>query len=258
MPYSCVGRAAGCKLLLAMTLLPLAGLAQVSVPTESDKQAVPLQFRPEDQKNGIVTSFAPRGTPAGFTPDPDVRDFSGSYVSDPGTAPGGPGGPPGGTSPSPGAPSGAPPGASANSAQACIPSFDNGAYATHIISSAGRLTIVGEENHRIRRIYLDGHHPLNVRAAYGGDSTGQWQGDTLIVDTIAIRGSPGLHLVERWTRQANGSIEIVTTREGVAAGAQGPETTTLVWRPDLSFLENICEDFGEAFGADYGAPRTAQ
>jgi hypothetical protein len=23
----------------------------------------------------------------------------------------------------------------------------------------------------------------------------------------------------------------------------------------LSFLENICEDFGEAFGAGYGAPQ---
>jgi hypothetical protein len=114
---------------------------------------------------------------------------------------------------------------------------------------------VGEENHRIRRIYIDGRHSLNARDTYSGDSVGQWQGNTLIVDTIAIRGNPGLHLVERWTRLVNGSIEIISTREGLAGGAQGPETSILVWRPDLSFLENICEDFGEAFGPGYGAPQ---
>jgi hypothetical protein len=235
----------GLQLLLAIAMTPAVSPAQVSAPTEADKQAVPLQFRPEDQKNGAITSFAPRGTPAGYTPNPDVRDFSGSYVSDSGAPPGGPGGPPGG----------APPGGSNPNAQSCIPSFGSGAYATHIISSPGRLTVVGEENHRIRRIYIDGHHSPNVRDTYSGDSVGQWQGNTLIVDTVAIRGNPGLHLLERWTRQANGSIEIVTTRGGLAGGAQGPETSTLVWRPDLSFLENICEDFGEAFGAGYGAPQ---
>jgi hypothetical protein len=245
----------GLQLVLAIAVSPAVSLAQVSAPTEADKQAVPLQFRPEDQKNGAVTSFAPRGTPAGYTPNPDVRDFSGSYVNDSGAPPGGPRGPGGAGPPPSGPPAGAPPGGLKPNAQSCIPSFDGGAYATHIISSPGRLTVVGEENHRIRRIYIDGHHSLNVRDTYGGDSVGQWQGNTLIVDTIAIRGSPSLHLVERWTRLANGSIEIVTTREGLTGGAPEPETSTLVWRPDLSFLENICEDFGEAFGAGYGAPQ---
>jgi len=255
MPGARAGCAMAVELLLGIALFPNAALAQVSAPTEADRQTVPLQFRPEDQKNGAITSFAPRGTPAGYTPNPDVRDFSGSYVSDSGAPPAGPGGPPSGGPPPPGPPGGAPPGGSNPNAQSCIPSFGSGAYATHIISSPGRLTVVGEENHRIRRVYIDGHHPLNVRATYGGDSVGQWQGNTLIVDTIAIRGNPGLHLVERWTRQANGSIEIVTTREGLATASQGPEISTLVWRPDLNFLENICEDFGEAFGAGYGAPQ---
>jgi hypothetical protein len=52
------------QLLLAIAVTPTVILAQVSVPTDADKQAVPLQFRPEDQKNGAITSFAPRGTPA--------------------------------------------------------------------------------------------------------------------------------------------------------------------------------------------------
>jgi hypothetical protein len=237
--------------MIAVSLTSVVGVAQVSAPTDADKQTVPLQFRPEDQKNGAVTSFAPRGTPVGYTPNPDVRDFTGSYVSDSGAPPAGPGA---------GLPPGAPPGAGPpvgprTNAQSCIPSFDSGAYATHIISSPGRLTVVGEENHRIRRIYIDGHHPANVRASYSGDSIGQWQGNTLVVDTIAIRGNEGLHLVERWTRLDDGSIEIVATRDGAGSGTQEPQTSILVWRPDLSFLENICEDFGEAFGAGYGAPQ---
>jgi hypothetical protein len=251
MPGTRIRRASVPGWLIAASLCSVVGVAQVSAPTDTDKQTVPLQFRPEDQKSGAVTSFAPRGTPAGYTPNPDLRDFTGSYVSDSGAPPAGPG-----AGPPPGAPPGAgPPLGSRPNAQSCIPSFGSGAYATHIISSPGRLTVVGEENHRIRRIYIDGHHPANVRASYSGDSIGQWQGNTLVVDTIAIRGSDGLHLVERWTRLPNGSIEIVATRDGVAAGSQEPQTSTLVWRPDLSFLENICEDFGEAFGAGYGAPQ---
>lgn len=247
MPVAGLYRAALLGWAIAAGLTSVVCVAQVSAPTDTDKQTVPLQFRPEDQKNGAVTSFAPRGTPAGYTPNPDVRDFTGSYVSDSGAPPAGPG-----AGPPPGA--GLPAGPRTN-AQSCIPSFDSGAYATHIISSPGRLTVVGEENHRIRRIYIDGHHPATVHASYSGDSIGQWQGNTLVVDTIAIRGNEGVHLVERWTRLANGSIEIVATRDGAGSGTQESQTSILVWRPDLSFLENICEDFGEAFGAGYGAPQ---
>ncbi|MFT3905910.1 MAG: hypothetical protein QM718_06370 [Steroidobacteraceae bacterium] len=271
---------------LLLAAAPL--LAQVSQPTEADKNKVPMQFRPDDQKGAGAPNFAPRGTPAGYTPDPNPREFSGSYVSGGGGGPPGGGGPaggaPGGAGPaaggappggggapgaggppggggapggaSGGTPGGAPggtPGGAAGAGSSCTPTFGSGAYATHVIYSPALLVVVGEENHRIRRIVIGGQLPKQPKPIYSGYSVGRWEGNTLVVDTIAIRGRDGQHLVERWTRQANGSIDIQTQTLDAAGKAQGAaSSSTLVWRPDLSFVENICEDFGEAFGSDYG------
>ncbi|HTP40241.1 MAG TPA: hypothetical protein VMI92_11785 [Steroidobacteraceae bacterium] len=264
-------------------VLPVAQ-SQVSQPTEADKAKVPVPFRPDDQQTERKgpAGFAPRGTPEGYTPNPDPRDFTGSYVSGgggppPGGAPGGggppgAGGPPGGGAPpgggtppgggaQPGA--GAPPGGGAPGAgpggagapggkPSCVPSFDSGAYAIHVVSSPGRLTIVGEENHRIRRVYIGAQLPANPTPAYGGNAVGRWDGNTLVIDTVGIKGRPGVHQRERWTRESNGSIAIEIVTLDASGKASAPQASELVWRPDISFVENICEDFGEAFGTDSG------
>ena len=63
-------------------------------------------------------------------------------------------------------------------------------------------------NNPVRIIRTDGggHLPAGVRQ-WSGDSTGRWEGDTLVVDTTnftdrtAFRGSgEALHVVERFTR----------------------------------------------------------
>ncbi|MGC3982404.1 MAG: hypothetical protein QM808_14235 [Steroidobacteraceae bacterium] len=246
--------------------------AQVLAPTTEDNDKVPAAFRP-DNRTG-PSAFAPRGTPQGYTPNPDPRDFTGSYVtgsSGPpagGAPPGGAGGPPGGAPGAGGPPGGAPPGGPANgvtgmaagAAQganlaatqiACIPSFGSGAYSTHLVSSPGRLTVVGEENHRLRRIYIHGQHPKDVKPTYAADSIAHWQGNTLVIDTIAIKGQNGTHLLERWTKQADGSIDIVTDTLDADGKSKSSRGSKLVWRPDIAYVENICEDFGEAFGAGY-------
>ena len=234
-------------MIAATLLLTGTARAQVSVSTPADVAGVPPAFL----ANAKAPSFDPRGTPPGYTPDPDPRDFTSSYIAPGGGGPGGP--PPGGGGAPPGG--AAPPGGSgAATAATCIPSFGNGPYPIHIISSPGRLTIVGEQNHQIRRVYIGGAHPNPVVPAYSGDSIGHWDGNTLVVDTIAIKGQPGVHLLERWTKQKNGSLAIETTSLDAAGRPIGPPTpSSLVWRPDLSFVEDICEDFGEAFGPGYGS-----
>jgi hypothetical protein len=72
-----------------------------------------------------------------------------------------------------------------------------------------------------RNIVMDRrpHLPANVRQWYG-DSRGQWEGNTLVIDVTNFspktdfQGSrENLHLVERWTRTGPTSLEYVVTVE---------------------------------------------
>lgn len=240
------------RLFLGTSLL-LTGIAaaQVSDTNPADVSDVPSTFLP----NAKTLNFAPHGTPRGFRPNPDPRNLTSSYIQGGG---GGPPGPPGGAPPG-GGPPGAgppPPGGGPDSPKApnrCIPSFDFGAEGIHIVSEPQQITIISEENHQIRRIYLDSVHAPDARPSYSGESIGHWQGKTLVVDTIAIKGRPGAHLLERWSKLPNGSISIRSVNLGPDDKPLGPpEKTLLIWRPDLRFVEDICEDYGEAFGANYG------
>ena len=64
-------------------------------------------------------------------------------------------------------------------------------YKLEVMQTKDKITIWTGHNDAYRRIYLDGRKPLqrNFDApSYEGYSTGQWEGDTLVVDTVAIAG----------------------------------------------------------------------
>jgi hypothetical protein len=53
---------------------------------------------------------------------------------------------------------------------------------------------IGENGPAILRIYTDGRGhpgPDDIWPTYTGDSVGHWEGDTLVFDTIAIKGEDG-------------------------------------------------------------------
>lgn len=60
--------------------------------------------------------------------------------------------------------------------------------AFEILFTPGRVTILGEgDGNRMRRIYTDGRsHPEDPDPSFHGHSIGHWEGDTLVVDTIAV------------------------------------------------------------------------
>jgi hypothetical protein len=73
------------------------------------------------------------------------------------------------------------------------------------------ITILYDQDDQVRRVRLNDSHPANVKPSPMGDSVGHYEGDTLVVDTIAIQpgpyamvdryGSPvteALHVVERY------------------------------------------------------------
>lgn len=243
--------------------------AQVSRPTQAEKETAPVQFRAEVTGDAKFKEFERKTTPPGVYPTTGPRDFSGVYSRSvtaaagmgAGAAPGGgmaagaaPGGAPGGGMAAGGAPAAGGGNTrglgSGKPGDICVPGFNSGfggGYPTHIHMTEDRVTIIQEENHRTRRIYIGGQHQANGKPTYGGDSIAHWDGDTLVVETINIKGQEGQTMLERIRKIEGGrSLENVTSINGAA-----PTTSVMAWRPDLDWVEDICEDFGEAFGEGY-------
>lgn len=60
-------------------------------------------------------------------------------------------------------------------------------YPIEFLSTPGRVTLLFEYMHLVRRIYTDGRpHPKDFDVAPMGHSTGRWEGDTLVVDTVGL------------------------------------------------------------------------
>ena len=60
--------------------------------------------------------------------------------------------------------------------------------AFELLLTPGRVTLLGEgDGNRLRRIYTDGRaHPSDPDPSFHGHSIGHWEGQTLVVDTIAL------------------------------------------------------------------------
>jgi hypothetical protein len=88
-----------------------------------------------------------------------------------------------------------------------------------------QVWILGENGPNILRIYTDGRdHPKpdDRWATYSGDSVGHWEGDTLVFDTIAVKG---------WSEQ-----DVIVDRTGLILSDQ-LHTVTRMRKVDDSTLE---------------------
>ncbi len=64
-------------------------------------------------------------------------------------------------------------------------------YGMEVMQNKDKITFFSELNDAMRRVYLDGRKPSQKvldDPTYAGYSTGHWEGDTLVVETVAIRG----------------------------------------------------------------------
>jgi hypothetical protein len=119
-----------------------------------------------------------------------------------------------------------------------------------------QLLLVGVGGpHSWRVVYMDGRaHPDNPEPSWFGHSVGQWDGDTLVIDTVGFNerfwltreGIPytsALHLVERITRveryklKYEATIDDPLTYTDVWSGGW-----TLAWLEDIEPFEYICQD----------------
>jgi hypothetical protein len=71
-----------------------------------------------------------------------------------------------------------------------MPNMMSMTYGMEVQHTKDKITMYGELNDVYRRIFLDGRKPSQKildDPTFAGYSTGRWDGDTLVVDTVAIR-----------------------------------------------------------------------
>jgi hypothetical protein len=124
-----------------------------------------------------------------------------------------------------------------------------------IIQTPGQLTLNLGVLHDIRRIYIDGRgHTPDVDASFSGDSVGHWEGDTLVVETSALRAgtfdrggipfSDKLTVMERFRRTGPNKMEdkmILIDPEAFQEPFQFTRTYTQM-PAGSRFEEYICEN----------------
>ena len=129
--------------------------------------------------------------------------------------------------------------------------------------------------HTYRTIYMDGSpHPKNLVPSYYGHSTGRWDGDTLVIDTVGFndkfwmdrQGVPHtekLHMIEKLTRTDYNTIRYeVTIDDPGAYTAIWASSFNLRWTTNSELFEYICQDNNFAselmVGAQEFVDRTSQ
>ena len=65
-----------------------------------------------------------------------------------------------------------------------------------IFQEPKQISFFFEEDHQYDFIYIDAKHPDHVKPSFLGDSVAHWEGDTLVVDTIATNGEIPLNNIQ--------------------------------------------------------------
>lgn len=125
-------------------------------------------------------------------------------------------------------------------------------YPDEIVQTPGVTTIFMYNSFPIM-IWTDGRpHPADWKATYNGHSIGHWEGDTLFVDTIGIKGetpidtmrnphSPELHI--RWSiRPVTKDILHVTITLNDPGAFSEPVVTTNIWHRQTDPKWQILDD----------------
>jgi hypothetical protein len=126
-----------------------------------------------------------------------------------------------------------------------------GPLPVEILHTPGRVTLLYENNHEVRRIFMDGRgHPEDLYPTTMGHSIGTWQGDTLVIETVGLRagwfrpeGVPyteRARVVERLTREGD-AIHVAMTLDDPEYYTRPVEVAReLTLMPDGEIFEDLC------------------
>jgi hypothetical protein len=257
-----------------------------------------LRYEPENEfrrANALgQTSPAPAGTPPGST---DPHNIAGVWVVGPtytinadgsytdvelaalknGTGPGGmsaagpqaAGASAGANAGGAGRGDGSTPGVGNQGRMTCKPSSPFGFGMPDRIMQVGNVIYFLTDGQRSsnRRIEMNAEHPDNLVPTYAGHSVGHWEGEWLVVDTVALKGSmsigmfgagaataftPATHVTER-IRKTDGNmlLESFVKVEDPALKKPVEARYTAYYRPDLEVHEAPCEEYSDPFDGNY-------
>lgn len=128
-------------------------------------------------------------------------------------------------------------------------------YPQEMVVKPHQVLILKELQTQIRRIYTDGRKAKpDIDPTYTGYSTGHWEGDTLVVETVGLRadtvfdrtGAPHsdqLKLIERMRlRSPDVWEDEITVIDPVALTRPWVVTRTYERRPGWEIMEYVCEE----------------
>jgi hypothetical protein len=135
-----------------------------------------------------------------------------------------------------------------------VPSMMSGPFPFEILQNDSQINITQEAYNQTRRIYLGREQVTldDIELGFYGHSVGEWQGDTLVVDTIGIKDyirfrdtphSPEMRIKERFRLVAPDILWDEITIEDPAM-LEKPWTVTFAYKrmPGYDILEYVCED----------------
>jgi hypothetical protein len=143
-----------------------------------------------------------------------------------------------------------------------LPGLDTYPLPFKILQNLALVLILYEHNSDFRQIFLDGRdHPRDPQPTWMGYSTGKWEADRLVVETVGFndrswldrRGHPhseSLGVIERFRRLDVGRMEVEITIDDPQTYTR-PIVFTQLLRllPDSELLEYVCSDNEKFFNA---------
>ena len=122
-----------------------------------------------------------------------------------------------------------------------------------IIQTPSLFLTVTEDVIGVRQAFLDKRsHPKNLDPTWMGHSTGKWEGDTLVIDTVGMNDkswlniyphTEKLHLIERYRRTDFAHLKVDITIEDPGTFTK-PWTIHSVWNlaPGEEIGEYVCTE----------------
>jgi hypothetical protein len=127
-------------------------------------------------------------------------------------------------------------------------------FPMEIVQSPGRVLMLFEYDHAVRQIYTDGReHRTDLAPMWMGDSTGHWEGGTLVVETVnfndktwidreGVPHSEELRVLERIGLDTDGNLVINITIEDPIAFTEPWTGLRRYERVDWNIEEFSCMD----------------
>jgi hypothetical protein len=135
-----------------------------------------------------------------------------------------------------------------------------------VLQSPKEVTLVFDGNLETRHILLNVPHSANPKPSWYGDSVGHYEGDTLVVDTIALNTktfvdayrtphTDKLHVTERWRLLENGNtLEVLISVDDPDTFDQPWQAVKRYTRQKKLLVENSCAENNDIL-FDYGTPK---